>query len=110
MIKKQLGKRIKEIRKIKRLTQEELAEKADMATSYIAMIERGEKNPTLNFIEKIATGLDVNLYQLFSFTIEGLKSKKEASIEELHNLLNLSPYIRKASLSIIRIIKEIQDE
>lgn len=63
-IKKELGRRIRDIRKIKRITQEKLAEKADVSLSYIAMLEGGKRNPTLDFIVKIAKGLNIEIYQL----------------------------------------------
>ncbi|CAL2082811.1 Helix-turn-helix [Tenacibaculum dicentrarchi] len=60
------GERVREIRKEKELSQEELAHKADLHRTYIGMIERAEKNITLVNIEKIANALDVNITDLFS--------------------------------------------
>ncbi len=59
------GKRVREIRKAKGFSQEELADKANLHRTYIGMIERAEKNLTLLNIEKIATALDVNIKELF---------------------------------------------
>lgn len=59
-----VGINIREIRKQKKLTQEELAEKCDLQTSYLAGVERGDRNITLQTLEKIAKGLDVNAKQL----------------------------------------------
>ncbi len=59
------GERVREIRKEKELSQEELAHKADLHRTYIGMIERAEKNITLLNIEKIATALEVNIKELF---------------------------------------------
>lgn len=58
------GERLREIRKEKRLSQEELAHKADLHRTYIGMIERAEKNITLINIEKIANALEVNIKEL----------------------------------------------
>lgn len=58
------GERIREIRKEKGLSQEELAHKADLHRTYIGMIERAEKNITLINIEKIANALEVNIKEL----------------------------------------------
>jgi len=55
------GERVREIRKEKGLSQEELAHKADLHRTYIGMIERAEKNITLINIEKIANALEVDL-------------------------------------------------
>ena len=59
------GERVREIRKEKALSQEELAYKADLHRTYIGMIERAEKNITLINIEKIANALEVSINHLF---------------------------------------------
>ncbi len=52
------------------LTQEELAERAGLDRSYIGGVERGDRNPTLIVIEKIAGGLGITLADLFSYSLE----------------------------------------
>ena len=61
-----LGDRVREIRKEKGLSQEELAHKADLHRTYIGMIERAEKNITLINIEKIANALEVKINNLIN--------------------------------------------
>ena len=51
------GEKVREIRKEKGLSQEQLSFKADLHRTYIGMIERAEKNITLVNIEKIANAL-----------------------------------------------------
>ena len=58
------GEKVREIRKEKGLSQEELAYKADLHRTYIGMIERAEKNITFLNIEKIANALEVNIKEL----------------------------------------------
>jgi transcriptional regulator with XRE-family HTH domain len=60
------GKKVREIRKEKKLSQEKLAHKADLHRTYIGMIERAEKNITLLNIEKIANALDIEINVLFN--------------------------------------------
>lgn len=60
------GERVREIRKDKGLSQEELAHKADLHRTYIGMIERAEKNITLLNIEKIANALEVDIKELIN--------------------------------------------
>ncbi|WP_442267197.1 helix-turn-helix domain-containing protein [Tenacibaculum sp. ZS6-P6] len=60
------GKRVREIRKQKGFSQEELAHKADLHRTYIGMIERAEKNITLLNIEKIANALEISIKDLFN--------------------------------------------
>lgn len=61
----QLGQRIRDIRVQKEMTQSELAERSDVASNYIAMLERGERNPTYLSLLKIAGGCGVNVCELF---------------------------------------------
>ena len=62
---KRFGNKIRELRKEKNLSQEELAEKANLHRTYIGMIERAEKNITLINIEKLAKALNINIKDLF---------------------------------------------
>jgi len=59
------GKRVAALRKKQKLSQEALAERCSLFRTYIGAIERGEKSPTLNTIEKIAEGLQVSIIELF---------------------------------------------
>ena len=54
------GKRIKDVRKKVKYTQEILAEKADIAVTYLGEIERGEKTPSLEVLINIANSLGVS--------------------------------------------------
>jgi transcriptional regulator with XRE-family HTH domain len=58
------GERVREFRKDKEMSQEDLAHKADLHRTYIGMIERAEKNITLLNIEKIANALNVSVKDL----------------------------------------------
>jgi len=59
------GEIVRDERKAKGLSQEELAEKAGLHRTYIGMIERGEKNITLSNISKIARALEIPINELF---------------------------------------------
>lgn len=59
------GERVRELRKQKGLSQEQLAFSADLHRTYIGMIERAEKNITLVNIAKIAEALEVTINELF---------------------------------------------
>ena len=60
-----IGGRIQFLRERKGLTQEQLEERTGVNTKYISAIERGNKNATVRTLEKIASGLGVELYELF---------------------------------------------
>jgi transcriptional regulator with XRE-family HTH domain len=68
-IAKALGKRIRALRQSRseRLTQEELAERADISVSFLSMIERGERAPHLETLLRIASALQVGVGELFQF-------------------------------------------
>jgi len=59
------GDRIKELRLMKKLSQEELAEKAGLHRTYIGMVERGERNISLKNIQKLSNALETNIYNIF---------------------------------------------
>jgi len=58
------GERIREERLKRNLSQEELAARAGVHRTYIGMIERAEKNITLENIEKLAKALGVPIEEL----------------------------------------------
>jgi transcriptional regulator with XRE-family HTH domain len=65
------GDRVREIRKEKGISQEQLSFKADLHRTYIGMIERAEKNITLVNIEKIAKALNVSITELTKHIDDG---------------------------------------
>lgn len=81
---KSIGSRIQFIREKRGLTQEQLEERSGVNTKYISAIERGQKNATVKTLEKIANGLDIELYELFLLP-QDLSSEKTAkkAIESL---------------------------
>jgi transcriptional regulator with XRE-family HTH domain len=62
-----LGRKLQKIRKDKGLTQEQLAEKVGVSTTWIGYIETGFKRPNLKFIYKIANVLEVKVKDIFPF-------------------------------------------
>lgn len=62
---KKFGSRLKYLRKEQNLTQLELAEILDMSPNFIGMIERGERNTTVENVFKIARALRIKPGYLF---------------------------------------------
>lgn len=60
---KELGQRIRAERTARKMTQEELAERADLHPTYIGQVERGEKSLTIASLEKIVEGLGIDLFE-----------------------------------------------
>ena len=65
-VRKSFGKHVRELRKQKGYSQEQLAEKAGLHRTYIGSIERGEQNVSVDNIEKIAKALKTSIATLFS--------------------------------------------
>lgn len=62
---KQFAQKVKTLREAQGISQEKLAERAGLHRTYIGMVERLERNPSLICIHKIANGLDVHITELF---------------------------------------------
>ncbi|MEE8483274.1 MAG: helix-turn-helix transcriptional regulator [Nitrospinota bacterium] len=62
-----LGKRIKELRKNRRFSQEQLAEKAGISSKYVSRIEMGHHFPSIGILGKLGHILDVELKDFFEF-------------------------------------------
>ncbi|WP_019913001.1 helix-turn-helix domain-containing protein [Paenibacillus sp. HW567] len=85
---KLVGSRIRDIRKLRGLSQESLAEKAGFNSSYIGFIERAERNISLKNIEKIANALEVGVHQLFTYVqVDGEFTDSEKHLKEITHML-----------------------
>lgn len=63
----QLGQAIRQKRQNANLSQEELADKADLHRTYIGLVERAERNITVINLLKICMALEISLSELFLF-------------------------------------------
>ena len=83
-----IGKNISNFREIKKLRQEDLAEKTDLTTNYIGMIERGEKIPSLETFINILNSLGVSADMVLSDVLDnGYKVKDSLLNEKLEKLV-----------------------
>jgi transcriptional regulator with XRE-family HTH domain len=64
-IEEKLGRKIKQLRIIRGISQEELAFRCDLHRTYISSIELGKRNVSIRNIEKIALALNVELVEFF---------------------------------------------
>lgn len=64
-VNKAFGRRVAELRKNAGFSQEKFAFQCNIDRTYIGTIERGEKSPTLNTIQKIARALNIPIFKLF---------------------------------------------
>ena len=63
------GLKVRVERQKQKISQEKLAELADLNRNFVGMIERGETNVTLKNIEAIANALNLDIKELFNFII-----------------------------------------
>ena len=77
-----LGKRIREARMKAKYTQEVLAEKADIAVTYLGEIERGEKTPSLEVLISLTDSLGVSCDYLLRDNIESGSVYVDADISK----------------------------
>ncbi len=64
-IRGKLGRKIRQLRKSQKLTQEQLGEKAGISYKFIGEVERGAVNPSLDSLIGIAKALHVSVRELF---------------------------------------------
>lgn len=69
MIQKQIGKRIREIRLSKKLSQEDCALNCNLNRTYFGSVERGERNISIINLNKICLSLNVSLKEFFDSNI-----------------------------------------
>ena len=77
-----IGKNIRKFCEIKKLRQEDLAEKTDLTTNYIGMIERGEKIPSLETFINILNSLGVSADMVLSDVLDNGYTVKDSLLNE----------------------------
>ncbi|MEX1029103.1 MAG: helix-turn-helix transcriptional regulator [Paenibacillaceae bacterium] len=104
-----IGARIRDIRKDRSLTQEQLAEMSGFHSTYIGAVERGEKNITMLTLEKMSEALEVEVHELFRYADLNLRqtSKQKDLQDIMDRLLKLSAAdIKKAKAILNEIYKK----
>ena len=66
-LKQKFGKRLREIREHRRMSQERFAETLDISVDFLSLIERGRNAPSFETLDKIAKRLRVCIADLFTF-------------------------------------------
>ena len=99
-IRELLSARIRELRKASRLTQARFAELADLSVDEIGKIERGALTPSLETLNRIASGLKISLSELLDFKDKNV-TERDKEIESLRL------YLRTKNPEDIRFISEM---
>ncbi len=108
MDKVELGKKLREARNKAGLTQEALAEKADIGVMYLGEIERGVKMPSMKIFIKIIIALDISADYVLR---DELPSGREYVLDDVtEKLSKLTPQQRKGAVEILdAYIKTLKD-
>ena len=96
-----LGKRVRELRRELKYTQDELAEKVGISGKYLGEVERGEANVSVQILEGIAMALGVPVQEFF---VNEHWKKPEVLTEEISSQLN------EASSDQVRLIYRIVND
>ncbi|CDC21977.1 transcriptional regulator XRE family [Clostridium sp. CAG:306] len=106
-IKKELGEKIKRLRKKQKLTQEQLAEMIDIAPRNLSSIEVGTSFAKAETLEKILIALNTTTEELFSN--DHIKSN-EALINEIHNCISSIQNNKVLLEKVYKVIKALIQE
>ena len=109
----QLGKRIYQLRKARRLTQAALAERSGISNEFMSAIERGAKLPSLSTLQRIGVALRVGVKDLFNFDRAGFRRIQPLSRESMdvaHLIEKVSPSKRRRMLKMIKTLAETLSE
>ena len=96
-----LGRRIRLLRTSKNLTQQGLGAACGINYKHLGSIERGEENPSLSILQKIAGGLGVEIVDLFRFHHED----QETDPAKLRKLI--ADLIRDQKVESLQLILKI---
>ncbi|MHA7964334.1 helix-turn-helix domain-containing protein [Paenibacillus sp. CAU 1782] len=101
-----IGDNIRALRKSSGLSQEQLALRADINASYMGQVERGEKNPTIDVLSKIASALGTPLEKLVQIDEHTEQSEASNRVSEkiAHQLNGMSV---KEQEAVYRFVKQL---
>ncbi|MFH1672415.1 MAG: helix-turn-helix domain-containing protein [Pseudomonadota bacterium] len=87
-IHEKIGQRVQTPRKAKGWTQEELADKSGLHSTYIGGIERGERNATIASFQKVAESLGITLAELFRIEPHSLEEMFNAPADDIMSAIH----------------------
>lgn len=100
---KELGRRIQKARKVKKLTQQELADLSHVSLKHVQSCERGEKNPSFEVLRAFGKVLNLSLDSLMNLDLP----EDEQSANDMRQLyLSCPPAARKALLNSARALAD----
>lgn len=106
-----IGENIRQLRKERGLSQEQLALRAEINASYMGQVERGEKNPTIDVLSKIAHALQKPIEQIVNVAAEGPVANEAYSYADkiAHQLIGLSVKEQEAVYRFVKQLVQFKD-
>lgn len=109
-IKAPLGDRVRELRERRGLTQGQLAKVSEISKVFLGVVERGEKAATVESLEKIARGLQVEVAELFRFGARDRQAEASAADRLGRQVAAMARGLPEAKLgqieSVVRVLVE----
>ena len=105
---KLIGKRVKEVRTEKGITQADLAERCKTSAQYLSQIENGRKQASLQILVSVAEVLEVSLNELLSGN--QVNNPAEYQRDVLRIFEGCSSYEKRVLFELLRSAKEILQE
>ncbi|MGG4211578.1 helix-turn-helix domain-containing protein [Paenibacillus alvei] len=106
-LRKQMGIRSRAIRNAKGLTQQKLADIASLDYRYIGALERGERNFSIDTLEKVLTALNVSISELM-FSKEHMTKDETIRQEAIDEFVALTSRLNEKQIGILRrVSKEV---
>ncbi|OFY70023.1 MAG: hypothetical protein A3G23_01200 [Bacteroidetes bacterium RIFCSPLOWO2_12_FULL_37_12] len=99
-----IGDKIKEIRKAKNLSQEQVAEKIGIDRAQYSRVETAKSKPTLTTLEKIAEALEVDIIEFFKEDGNyDINSYKQSLVEKVKMIDQLDENMQQSIFSFVDV-------
>lgn len=103
-----VGENIRALRRAKGLSQEQLALRADINASYMGQVERGDKNPTIDVLSRIAAALHTPLETIVNIHSENSPEESEEAARYADKIASqLSGLSVKEQEAVYKFVKQL---
>ena len=104
-----VGNRVRDLRLLKGFSQEQLALLAEITPTYLGLVERNAKNPTLKVIQQICNALNISLSDFFADTVEINNSLDATTVQIIAQLSNRTQEEKEMILQITKDMFKLRD-
>lgn len=103
------GEKLRELRRERGFSQEEMALRADITTSYYGQIERGTANPTVSTLDKICNVMGISINDIFTDSAANLLGIDTLSMQILLFLSDKTDEEKQTALSLLKTAFKLQN-